>query len=126
MEKTFYFVDGYQPDRTSKKLMRHHVMKGKNAGKKFHRASRRGLPITSHQLESFQVGGLDRRPGAGERVSAPSTVDKAFGDTILSSSLPMVEVSQHSLKIINQCESLKLRNDSIQADSVASSLRLDH
>lgn len=108
MEKGFYFIDGYQPDRTSKKLMRRHVMKGKNAGKKFHRASRRTLAINSHQLESTKVGGLDRRPSAGGISEAPSTVDKAFGDAILSSSLPMVEVSQSSLKIINQCESLKV------------------
>ncbi|KAL7908079.1 hypothetical protein GGI35DRAFT_486222 [Trichoderma velutinum] len=37
---TFYFVDGAQTNRAAKKLVRSHVMKGKNAGKKFHRRSR--------------------------------------------------------------------------------------
>lgn len=122
MEKAFYFIDGYQPDRTSKKLMRRHVMKGKNVGKRFHRASRGRLPINSHQLESIEVGSRDGRPCAGERSEAPSTVDRAFGDAILSSSLPMVEVSQYSLKIISQCESLRFWNDSIRADTITSSL----
>ncbi|KAL7793963.1 hypothetical protein V8C43DRAFT_280773, partial [Trichoderma afarasin] len=36
----FYFVDGAQTNRAAKKLARSHVMKGKNAGKKFHRRSR--------------------------------------------------------------------------------------
>jgi hypothetical protein len=40
MEQSFFFVNGLQADKTSKKLMRQHVMKGKNAGKTFHRPSR--------------------------------------------------------------------------------------
>ncbi|RGP75148.1 hypothetical protein FLONG3_5832 [Fusarium longipes] len=40
MEHEFLFVDGLHTDKTSKKLMRRHVMKGKNAGKTFHRPSR--------------------------------------------------------------------------------------
>ncbi|KAF4448617.1 hypothetical protein F53441_7993 [Fusarium austroafricanum] len=40
MEQTFFFVDGLHADKSSKKLMRRHVMKGKNAGKTFHRPSR--------------------------------------------------------------------------------------
>ncbi|RFU81113.1 hypothetical protein TARUN_1090 [Trichoderma arundinaceum] len=37
---TFYFVDAAQTGRAAKKLVRSHVMKGKNAGKRFHRRSR--------------------------------------------------------------------------------------
>ncbi|KAL7943490.1 hypothetical protein V8C42DRAFT_329199 [Trichoderma barbatum] len=37
---TFYFVDGAQTNSAAKKLIRSHVMKGKNAGKRFHRRSR--------------------------------------------------------------------------------------
>ncbi|KAL9473213.1 hypothetical protein ACSS6W_007593 [Trichoderma asperelloides] len=39
----FHFVDGIQTNRAAKKLVRSHVMKGKNAGKRFHRRSRRQL-----------------------------------------------------------------------------------
>ncbi|UKZ73630.1 hypothetical protein TrVFT333_001278 [Trichoderma virens FT-333] len=42
---TFFFVDGAQTDRAAKKLVRSHVMKGKNAGKRFHRRSRLQLAL---------------------------------------------------------------------------------
>ena len=97
MEKTFYFIDGIRPDKTSKKLMRRHVMKGKNSGKTIHRPSRLHQSHTSRHLD------LDRRHYAVQGMVAPSTVDKKFGDTILTGSLAAVEVNPCSLKIINQC-----------------------
>ncbi|KAF4465537.1 hypothetical protein FALBO_7621 [Fusarium albosuccineum] len=45
MEQTFFFVDGVHADRASKRLMRRHVMKGKNAGKTFKRQSRLSLQV---------------------------------------------------------------------------------
>ncbi|GAD98560.1 hypothetical protein FG04937.1 [Paecilomyces variotii No. 5] len=106
MEKAFYFVDGIQPDRTSKKLMRRHVMKGKNAGRKLQRASRAGLPIHLHQPKSIGPVDVNRGPYAGERGVAPDTIDKTFEDPILVGSLPVAEVDQYSLQIINQFFSL--------------------
>lgn len=40
MAGSFIFVDGLQNDRPTKRLMRRHVMQGKNAGKTIHRPSR--------------------------------------------------------------------------------------
>ncbi|KAH7182594.1 uncharacterized protein B0J16DRAFT_343928 [Fusarium flagelliforme] len=51
MEQTFFFVDGLKADRKSKKLMRRHVMKGKNAGKTFHRPSKVNQIVRYHAME---------------------------------------------------------------------------
>ncbi|KAG8356851.1 hypothetical protein FVEN_g5561 [Fusarium venenatum] len=51
MEQSFFFVDGLHADKTSKRLMRQHVMKGKNAGKTFHRPSKVGQVARYHALE---------------------------------------------------------------------------
>ncbi|KAE8370606.1 hypothetical protein BDV27DRAFT_35461 [Aspergillus caelatus] len=101
MENMFYFIDGLQPDRTSKKLMRRHVMKGKNAGKKIHRASK-GLSKDSHQPKAINDLGLPHWPCSGNRGVDPGPVDRKFGDTVLTSSFPMFEVNRYSLHIINQ------------------------
>lgn len=55
MEQTFLFVDGVNADRASKRLMRRHVMKGKNAGKTFHRPSKLGLQMARRQLTTTTV-----------------------------------------------------------------------
>jgi UDP-N-acetylenolpyruvoylglucosamine reductase len=51
MEQNFFFVDGLKADKNSKKLMRQHVMKGKNAGKTFHRPSRTSQVIQYRPME---------------------------------------------------------------------------
>jgi hypothetical protein len=51
MENNFFFVDGLQADRASKKLMRRHVMKGKNAGKTFHRPSKANQVVRYHAMD---------------------------------------------------------------------------
>ncbi|KAE8326024.1 hypothetical protein BDV39DRAFT_216191 [Aspergillus sergii] len=102
MEKTFCFIDGFQPGRMSKKLMRRHVMKGKNAGKKIHRASREGLSKDSHQPKAINASGLHLKPGNDNTGMDLGPVDRKFGDTILTGSFPMVEVNPYSLDIINQ------------------------
>lgn len=101
MGKTFHFIDGLQPDRTSKKLMRRHVMKGKNAGKKIHRASRDGLSKDVHWIKAVNTSDPH-----GDRSVDLGRVDRKFGDTILTGSFPMVAVNRCSLNIINQCEGL--------------------
>lgn len=51
MEQNFFFVNGLQADRASKKLMRRHVMKGKNAGKTLYRPSRAAQVVQCHTME---------------------------------------------------------------------------
>lgn len=51
MQQNFFFVDGLNADKTSKKLMRRHVMKGKNAGKTFHRPSRTNQVVQCRPME---------------------------------------------------------------------------
>ncbi|KAB8268312.1 hypothetical protein BDV30DRAFT_17796 [Aspergillus minisclerotigenes] len=102
MEKTFCFIEGFQPGRLSKKLMRRHVMKGKNAGKKIHRGSREALSKDLHQPKAINASGFHRRPCKGNTGVGMGPVDRKFGDTILTGSFPMVDVNPYSLNIINQ------------------------
>ncbi|KAH7202254.1 hypothetical protein DER44DRAFT_887277 [Fusarium oxysporum] len=68
MEQTFFFVDGLNADKTSKKLMRRHVMKGKNAGKTFHRPSRTNQVVHYRPMERIP------RPLATQFFSFPFPV----------------------------------------------------
>jgi hypothetical protein len=123
MEKTFCFIDGTQPDKTSKRLMRQHVMKGKNAGKKFHRRSRLGLRITPHQPKTITAGDVHQEGHCTDKIGAPSsTINRNFGDTIFTSSIPVVEINPHSLNIINQCEDTYIRVPSTMSNAFSSSL----
>ncbi|OGM41851.1 hypothetical protein ABOM_009651 [Aspergillus bombycis] len=92
-------------------------MKGKNAGKKVHRASRKELLMNLHQPKPVDVPGLYGGPCDGNKSVDLGPVDRKFGDTILTSSLPPVEVNPWSLTIINQCEGLDARHDHIKADT---------
>lgn len=108
-EKTFYFFDSIKADRESKKLMRRHVMKGKNAGKTFHRPSRLAL------AEARRAGAVDGfypqharycnqegRYAYWMNLSA-RTVMGSIGNVPLPFSLP-VEVMPKSLMVINRCK----------------------
>ncbi|KAH7144929.1 hypothetical protein DER46DRAFT_85531 [Fusarium sp. MPI-SDFR-AT-0072] len=68
MEHNFFFVDGLNADKTSKKLMRRHVMKGKNAGKTFHRPSRTNQVVQCRPMERIP------RPLATQFFSFPFPV----------------------------------------------------
>ena len=111
MRKTFYFVDGIQADKTSKRLMRRHVMKGKNAGKRFHRPSKLGLQVAQRQpdinettLSSRIYGDLNEvECRSNWRYVSPTTVARSCEKSFLIFSLP-VEVPPASMKIINECE----------------------
>ncbi|RYO78812.1 hypothetical protein DL766_008717 [Monosporascus sp. MC13-8B] len=99
MDKTFHFVDGIRGDRASRRQMRRFVMKGKNAGKTFHRPSR--LELARHQQNTSRA--LVRISGdAGKGVLAsPTAIERVLGNVFLTLSLP-VEFSPHSLKVINE------------------------
>ncbi|PWY75522.1 hypothetical protein BO70DRAFT_430957 [Aspergillus heteromorphus CBS 117.55] len=99
MNKTFHFVSDAQVDRKSQRSLRSHVMKGKNSGKTFHRASRLDLarqrpyrysaPRTSHKETS-------------KNTSLPrTTVERNIGNVFLTVPCP-VELRPDSLRIINQ------------------------
>lgn len=107
MNKTFFFIDGIQPDRASKRRMRRHVMKGKNAGKTFHRPSRLGR--ANHQPNTTVVPPplpVSRQPNKQRHytdwICVSSNTIRSCGNALLTFSLP-VAVSPYSLKIINEC-----------------------
>lgn len=114
MEKTFYFVNGISPDEPSKKLMRRHVMKGKNAGKTIRRRSRLDLQVAqyrpntagnpSHISENLN----EEDQSADWRYESPNRLDTRFGDAFLTFSLP-VEVTPNSREIINECKDSHIR-----------------
>ncbi|KAF5539255.1 hypothetical protein FMEXI_8997 [Fusarium mexicanum] len=126
MEKNFFFVDGLNADKTSKKLMRRHVMKGKNAGKTFHRPSRTNQVVQYRPMERIP------RPLATQFFSFPFPVPvtKVAGKAIDDSydcSLALIQASNeiylgigynctNSLSCISQTlDQLKARLNSKEA-----------
>ncbi|RYP24905.1 hypothetical protein DL767_008529 [Monosporascus sp. MG133] len=101
MDKTFHFVDGIRGDRVSRRQMRRFVMKGKNAGKTFHRQSR--LKLARHQPNTSSA--LARISGDADKgvLASSTTIERVLGNVFLTLSLP-VEFSPHSLKVINECK----------------------
>ncbi|KAF5245621.1 hypothetical protein FANTH_7257 [Fusarium anthophilum] len=126
MEQNFFFVDGLNADKTSKKLMRRHVMKGKNAGKTFHRPSRTNQVVQYRPMERIP------RPLATQFFSFPFPVPvtKVAGKAIDDSydcSLALIQASNeiylgigynctNSLSCISQTlDQLKARLNSKEA-----------
>lgn len=98
MENSFHFVDGFRPDRASKKLMRRHVMRGKNAGKQLRRRSRKDLTsVDVHPFKETSFLCPGRQEGNSIRFS------KSFGHETLTGVPLLVEVNPHSLGIIDKC-----------------------
>ncbi|KAJ5300803.1 uncharacterized protein N7443_005805 [Penicillium atrosanguineum] len=107
MEQKFIFMNGLSNDEESKKLMRRHVMKGKNAGKKLHRRSRLELQVTRSRpnvaTDSLHIC-RDLREEyhyADWRYVSPDRLSIDFGNAFLTFSLP-VEVTPYSLEVINE------------------------
>ncbi|KAJ5805923.1 uncharacterized protein N7503_003525 [Penicillium pulvis] len=109
MEKAFFFVNGIANDEKSKKLMRRHVMRGKNAGKKIHRRSRLDLQVTQNQpnvsdgssRNCAEGNQFDHAKYANWSYLSPDRLSIQFGTTFLTFSLP-VEITPYSLEIINK------------------------
>lgn len=113
MEKKFHFVNGISPDEASKRLVRRHVMKGKNAGKKVHRRSRMDLQVTQSRPNivnnplRLSEDMMQKYYRTNWRYVSPSRLSIDFGNAFLPFSLtfsPPVEVTPDSLDIINECE----------------------
>lgn len=93
MERTYQFVDVTRLDRATKRSMRSHVMRGKNAGKNFHRPSKFNLPNRTMQLQQLWT---------------PSSA-RGLGSVFLSLSLPL-DLSPRSLEVLGQCKDCNSRN----------------
>lgn len=109
MEKTFCFVDGITNDEKSKKLMRRHVMKGKNAGRKIQRRSRLDVQVSRNhpRISDDQKNQIGRVHHSEWRYLSPKSLSIELGNTFFTLSLP-VEVTPYSLDVINKCELCKV------------------
>lgn len=106
---TFYFIDGMNAGRESKRLMRRHVMKGKNAGKAFHRPSRLALAearrpgaVDGFYPQHARYCNQEGRYAYWMHLSARTAMG-SIGNVSLPFSLP-VEVMPKSLMVINRCK----------------------
>ncbi|CAG9990899.1 unnamed protein product [Clonostachys byssicola] len=98
MSNNFFFIDGIQADRNTKKQMRRHVMKGKNAGKKFHRPSKL-VPAGPKIIDTWSRSEVARQFNKGESLSLD--VDRSFGDAYHSCNIP-VPVPSAARRIIDE------------------------
>jgi hypothetical protein len=107
MSSKFQFVDGYKPSRANKRLIRSHAMKGKNAGKSVHRASRLSLvtkqPPRQCMLPSQAQVNLRYSVDQRDVLKRPASVLSGPGDGLLFCSLP-VQFTPASLHVVSQCK----------------------
>ena len=111
MAQPFQFVDGLNPDRASKRRMRQHVMKGKNAGRTVQRKSRLDVLAKWHNAPAdVNISTIakplveEERHGNGEDMPVPDP-EMRFGGAFQSLALP-VEVAAYPMKVINDCEKM--------------------
>ncbi|KAK9802174.1 hypothetical protein AB5N19_07982 [Seiridium cardinale] len=103
MGNDFLFVEGFQPNRANKRLVRSHAMKGKNVGKILHRpsklknSSRRGLRERSPPLNSSAVTRYD----AQEACQHVTTIPRNHGDAFLTCGFSL-ELAPSSVDVINK------------------------
>lgn len=87
--------------------MRSHVMKGKNAGKTFHRPSRLDLarPRPYHYTTLLRTSRAtnEEETSADSRGLCPITIARNLGNVFLTFSFPL-ELTPDSLKVIDQCK----------------------
>ncbi|KAJ6104423.1 hypothetical protein N7523_010743 [Penicillium sp. IBT 18751x] len=107
MEQKFHFINGLSNDEKSKKLVRSHVMKGKNAGKKIHRRSRLEsqvtwiLPNVAADYSHVRNDLREKYRDADWKYVSPNRLSIDFGISFLTFSLP-VAVTPYSLEVINE------------------------
>ncbi len=106
MDQNFFFVDGMHANKASRRQMRRHVMKGKNAGKTLNRPSK---PKRQNTQLTSNSSSIDKR-SIGEDRSAPISMS-GFGplsNIFIPSWLP-IGVTPESLKVIHECTNEKSR-----------------
>ena len=111
MEKSFEFIDSTKNDRLTKRLVRSHAMKGKNAGKTLARSSRLDL---SRQLKCRQVALVRNAKSRNDEENRNAPIRASLGltymglgDKLLSISFP-VEITSQNQHVINQCQCFAL------------------
>ncbi|ETS77712.1 hypothetical protein PFICI_09774 [Pestalotiopsis fici W106-1] len=105
MGNAFQFVEGFQPSRANKRLIRRHAMIGRNAGKSVHRASRLSLatkqPPRQCSLPRRSFVTLHHGDAQKNEITGPVSILASLGDGFLSCSLP-VEFTPSSLRVVSQ------------------------
>lgn len=100
MGEKFHFVDGIGADRASKRLMRSHVMKGKNAGKTLHRRTRPG----ARRQRSEVITKCRESEIAECQLASPVDTSLMLGSLLRTLSTP-VDFTRYSLGVIHKCMS---------------------
>jgi len=108
----FQFVSSGPLDRNTRKKLRSHVMKGKNAGKRVHRASRLDLArrtaidMTIPRFRLRRLLDADNSTDSSDEHGIPQfqseSVSRNLSNIFLTFGTPM-ELSPGSLSIINHC-----------------------
>lgn len=100
-------MDGTQVDKTARKRIRSHVMKGKNVGRRIHRPSKldlsrwRPCDRKHHQQASDLSGGrVNSELWRGPYLSTNIPI---LGNPFLTLSFPF-ELTPHSQKVIHHCK----------------------
>ena len=105
MDKSFKFVDGNGTniDNIARKSIRSHVMKGKNARRTVHRPSR--LTLTSWLPPGNKAAQRTPQRSCKEEdsTSISMKISRNLGSMFLTFKFP-VELTPHSVKVVNQCE----------------------
>lgn len=114
----FLFVDGKEVSNQSRRLIRSHVMKGKNLGKTIHRPSRRSparatttqavqfvTKAPETQQQNARTGGDDQDCLIGDRSPGETITDITFpvGHRFSSVGLP-IEVNPYMRRFITHCK----------------------
>lgn len=112
METSFHFVNGIETDRASKRLMRRHVMKGKNLGKKLHRPSKLtpakaapGATEAADEVSRLRGRGASD-PSQGQKSLPVVHLARDFG-TPFQTLAHSVTLTPDSLPIIHQCKHMQ-------------------
>lgn len=113
MTQQFMFIEGLQADMASKKLMRRHVMRGKNAGKKLQRPSRQAAALQPYRHHPDQQQQQEKH----KALTRFRTLDKSsqlsdYAAAMLAVQLlwwpfaPGVVVKPGTLQIVQTCTCL--------------------
>lgn len=109
MDQKFLFVNGVHPGKAARKQIRHHVMNGKNAGKKIHRRSRLDLirrnPYYQKQKDSQKCEPqIFKKPvnRMDQSLACPIMNHQNLGNPFLTLSYP-VQTTSYTINVFNQC-----------------------
>ena len=97
MQQAFLFIDGIHADKSSKRQMRRHVMRGKNAGRILHRPSKLRQP-SLRKVSKYCAEAEDGDTVSNFNVTT-LTHHKKFGD--FSARWLPVQVSLESIRIMH-------------------------